>query len=250
MPHKLLFLLGGSAAFDVAAEEFVPAAGGCNSTIVLLMQGGRGWEKYVPEYTQPWIRRGASRYYPIAPGEDGTLDLDAVSAKLREATGIFIGGGHTPTYHRLYATEPVRSIIRESYHHGVPIAGCSAGALIAPEICVLPPDETDDASLRIVTGLGLIGELVVGVHFTEGNALPGMLEAMTRTQTRTGLGIDGSACAAFEDGQFKRVLGQAVYEIVMTDFEAKTYTMSTANFGRCFSGGRERLHNHIEEVAK
>lgn len=93
MPHKLLFLLGGNAAFDVAAEEFVPAAGGRDSTIVLLMQGGRGWEKYVPEYTQPWIRRGASRYYPIAPDEDGTLDLDAVSAKLREATGIFIGGG-------------------------------------------------------------------------------------------------------------------------------------------------------------
>jgi hypothetical protein len=34
MPHKLLFLPGGSAAFDVAAEEFVPAAGGRNSTIV------------------------------------------------------------------------------------------------------------------------------------------------------------------------------------------------------------------------
>lgn len=126
----------------------------------------------------------------------------------------------------------------------------SAGALIAPEICVLPPDETDDASLKIVAGLGLVGELIVGVHFTERNALPSMLEAMTRTQTRTGLGIDESACAVFEDGQFKRVLGQAVYEIVMTDFEAKTYTMSTANFGRCFSGGRERLHNHIEEVAK
>jgi len=231
MPHKLLFLLGGSAAFDVAAEEFVPAAGGRNSTIVLLMQGGRGWEKYVPEYTQPWIRRGASRYYPIAPDEDGTLDLDAVSAKLREATGIFIGGGHTPTYHRLYATEPVRSIIRESYHRGIPIAGMSAGALIAPEICALPPDETDDASLKIVAGLGLVGELIVGVHFTERNALPSMLEAMTRTQTRTGLGIDESACAVFEDGQFKRVLGQAVYEIVMTDFGTKAYRMSATHFG-------------------
>ena len=226
MPHRLLFLLGGSAAFDVVAEEFVPAAGGRDATIVLLMQGGRGWEKYVPEYTQPWIRRGVSRYYPIAPDEDGTLDLDAVSAKLHEATGIFIGGGHTPTYHRLYATEPIRSIIRESYRKGVPIAGMSAGAVIAPEICVLTADETGDASLRIVAGLGLISDVIVGVHFTERNALPSVLEAMAKTQTQTGWGIDEPACAVFEDGQFKRVLGQAVYEIVMTDFETKVYRMT------------------------
>ena len=226
MPHRLVFLLGGSAAFDVVAEEFVPAVGGRDSTIALLVQGGRGWEKHVPKYTQPWTQRGVSRYYPIAPEENGTLDLDAVSTKLREATGIFIGGGHTPTYHRLYATEPIRSILRERYREGVPIAGCSAGALIAPEICVLSPDETDDTFLEIVAGLGLVSDLIVGVHFTEGDALPTVLEAMVETQTQIGWGIDGSACAVFEDGQFKRVLGRAVYEIVMTDFETRTYGMT------------------------
>lgn len=226
MSHSLLFLLGGSAAFDVVAEEFVPAAGGRDAIIVLLLQASSRLEKYVPEYTQPWIRRGVSQYYPIAPDEDGALDLDAVSAKLREATGIFIGGGQTPTYHRLYATEPIRSIIRESYHKGIPIAGCSAGALIAPEICVLTPDETDDASLKIVAGLGLVSDLIVGVHFTERNALPSILEAMARTRTKTGWGIDEPACAVFEDGQFQGTLGQPVYEIVMTDFEAKVYRMT------------------------
>jgi cyanophycinase len=224
-PRRLLFLLGGSAAFDAVAEKFVPAAGGCDANIALLMQGGHGWEKYVPEYAEPWIRRGISRYCPIAPDENGTLDLDSVSAKLRAATGVFIGGGHTPTYHRLYATEPIRGIIRESYGKGVPIAGVSAGALIAPEICMLPPDETDDGSLQIVSGLGLISDVIVGVHFTEWNALPSVLEAMARTQTRTGWGIDEPACAVFEDGQFKGAFGRSVYEIVMTDFETRAYGM-------------------------
>ncbi|MDY6876300.1 MAG: hypothetical protein SWK90_08885 [Chloroflexota bacterium] len=50
----------------------------------------------MPEYTQPWIRQGVSRYHPIVPDENGALDFDAVSARLRKATGIFIGGGHTP----------------------------------------------------------------------------------------------------------------------------------------------------------
>lgn len=226
MAHRLLFLLGGSAAFDVVAEEFVTAAGGSNATIVLLTQGGEKSKKHVPEYTQPWIQRSVSRYYPIVPEEDGTMDLDVVANKLHGATGIFIGGGHPPTYHRLYATEPIRGILRESYHKGVPVAGCSAGALIAPEICVIPPKDTGDTSVRTVTGLGLVCDLIVGVHFTEWNALLTLLEAMVKTQTQAGWGIDESACAVFEDGQFKRALGRAVYEIVMTDFKTRTYRMT------------------------
>ncbi len=225
MPHNLLFLLGGSAAFEVVAEEFVPAAGGRDAMIALLLQGGAGWKKYVPEYIQPWTQRGVSRHYPIAPDENGAWDLDAVLASLREATGIFIGGGHTPTYHQLYATEPIRNIIRERYHQGIPVAGVSAGALIAPENCVLTSDETGDAALKVVAGLGLVNDFIVGVHFTEQNGLPSVLDAMAQTQTRVGWGIDEPACAMFEDGQFKKTLGQSVYEIVMSDFETKAYRM-------------------------
>ena len=93
-------------------------------------------------------------------------------------------------------------------------------------LCVLPPDETDDGSLQIVAGLGLVSDLIVGVHFTELNALPSVLEAMARTQTQAGWGIDEPACAVFEDGQFKGTLGRCVYEIVMTDFETGAYRMT------------------------
>ena len=223
MSRKLLFLLGGSAAFDAVAEAFVPAAGGRDATIALLLQGGARWEKYVPEYTQPWIQRGVTRYFPIVPDESGKLDLDTASAKLRQATGIFIGGGHTPTYHRLYATGPIRNVIRERYAEGVPVAGVSAGALIAPEICAFTSDETGETSIRIVTGLDLVSDLVVGVHFSELNALPGVLETMARTRTKIGWGLDEPACAVFEDGQFQRALGNPVYKTVMTDFERRTY---------------------------
>jgi cyanophycinase len=227
MPRRLLFLLGGSnAAFDVVVEKFVPAAGGRDAVIALLMQGGQGWEKYLPDYTQPWLRRGVTKVHPIVPDESGGLDLDAVAAKLGQATGIFIGGGHTPTYQRLYATEPVRSLIWARHDSGVPVAGMSAGALIAPQVCTLPPDETDDGSLQVVAGLGLVDNLIVGVHFSEWNTLPSVLEAMTRTQISTGWGIDEPACAVFEDGQFAGAMGGSVYEIAMTDFETKTYRLT------------------------
>ena len=226
MSRRLLFLIGGSGAYDAVAEAFIPAAGGADSKIAVLLQSDEGWAKHKPEYVQPWTRRGVSQYYPIVPGEDGALDLEAASATLRDATGIFVGGGHTPTYHRLYATEPIRSVIRDRYRDHVPVAGVSAGALIAMENCVLTPGETGDARLNIVAGLGLVGDLIIGVHFTERNNLPNVLDAMAQTRTNTALGIDEPACVVFEDGQFKGVLGRSVYEVVMSDFETGTYQVA------------------------
>jgi cyanophycinase len=225
MSSRKLFLLGGSEAFDAVAAEFVPAAGGRDSKIVVLMQNREGWEKYGSEYVQPWIRKGVSQYDSIAPDEQGVLDLDAASTKLREATGIFIGGGHTPTYHQLYATGPIRGMIQERYREGIPVAGVSAGALIALQVCVLFPEAEGDV-LQIVPGLDLVKDFMAGVHFSERNALPELVEAMVKTRTKRGWGIDGAACAVFEDRAFKGVIGRSVYEITMEDFDAKTHKMA------------------------
>jgi cyanophycinase len=224
MAGQSLFLLGGDTTiFEAVAEEFVPAASGSGASIALLLAGGPGWEEYVPRYTQPWVRRGVKQIHIIVPDRDGTLNLEAVSVRLQETSGMFIGGGDTPTYHRLYAAEPVRSMLRERYQAGVPIAGLSAGALIIPQLCAIHPKEPGDVCARITTGLGLVSGLIVGVHFSERNSLPHLLEAMSATQTATGLGIDGPACAILENGEFKRALGESVYRIEMTDFETKAY---------------------------
>ncbi len=226
MSHKLLFLIGGSAAYDAMAEAFISAAGGRDAKIALLLQSRAGWEKHGGEIVRPWVHRGASQHTSITPGEDGMLDLAAASAALHDATGIFIGGGHTPTYHRLYATEPVRGLIRERYRQGVPVAGVSAGALISQEHCALTADETGEAGLRIVPGLDLARGFCIGVHFTERNDLPNVIEAMAQTRTETAWGIDESACAVFEDGRLAGVLGQSVFKITMFDFATKDHQIT------------------------
>ncbi len=225
--RKVLFLLGGGdAIFDRVAAEFVPLAGGTDARIALLLAGGPGWEDHVSPYTEPWLRRGVKQQHNVAPNSNGVLDLDTISARINEATGIFIGGGDTRVYRRLYATEPVRSMIRDRYLEGVPVAGLSAGALITPDICAIPPEDTGDDSVRIVSGLGLVSGLVLGVHYTEWNALPHVVKAMAQTRTAAGLGIDETACAILENGQISRVLGQSAFKIGMTDFERETYTVA------------------------
>ena len=224
--RQLLLLLGGSPAFEGAADEFVPAAGGRDARIALLLQGGEGSRRHLADYTEPWRRRGVTRCQAIMPGVDGELNLPTAKEIISHATGIFIGGGHTPTYHRLYALEPIRTLIRNRYQEGIPIAGVSAGALIAPDVCAMPPEKTGDGSVTILPGLGLVGDLIIGVHLTESHALPTMLEAMVGTHTQTGWGIDGSACVIFEDGRFSRVLGKSAYHVTMTDFQTGAHDVT------------------------
>jgi cyanophycinase len=116
-------------------------------------------------------------------------------------------------------------VIRERYQEGVPVAGLSAGALIAVEVCVFLPKAEGDP-YRIVPGLGLSNDILVGVHFSDRQALPELLEAMAKAQTNTGWGIDGSACAVFENGSFKGVIGQSVYEITMEDVGTKKHGLA------------------------
>jgi cyanophycinase len=198
------------------------AAGGPEAAIALLMQDAQGWGKHKDEYLRSFVLRGATNLFAITPDGRGLLDVDEALAKLHPASGIFIGGGHTPTYHRLYATEPIRSAIRERYYSGIPVAGLSAGAIITTQVCVLDPERSNEAP-QVVDGLGLLKGAVVEAHFAERNALPDLVSAMATTRTSIGWGIDESACAVFEDEAYCGAIGESVYKITTECFDSLTY---------------------------
>ena len=224
MARTLFLLGGGNGIMDAVNREFIEAAGP-DPVLALLLQGGPRWESYLPLYIQPWVRRGIQRYHVIVPNEEGTLDSEDAMAKLREATGIFIGGGNTGIYQALYATESIGTILRERYRQGIPVAGLSAGAILASNVSWLLPEESESGSIEVIKGLGLIEGWVIGAHFSEWNALPQVLEVMSKAQVRRGLGIDEEACAVLEDERITRVIGGSVYRIEMTNFETQIYTM-------------------------
>lgn len=221
MLHRLLFLLGGPI-FDAVAEEFVPAAGGEDASVVLLLFGGFK-EEYLSDYIQPWEKRGISKYQIVIPQSDGTIDIKDALAKIGEASGVFIGGGPTHAYQKLYIIEPIKSSIYEKYRQGIPIAGLSAGAMILPEVCVDGLGEKKDLSLQILEGMDLMRNCIIAPHFTEWNVLPKMLQALAQTNTRKGWGIDDAACAVFKNEDFAGVIGQSVYQVTMRNFSTKDY---------------------------
>jgi len=227
VPPRLLFLLGGDIeVFGLIADDFIAAAGGPDATIAILLGGGAGWERHIPSYLEPWHSRGVRHTHVIVPDDDGQLDPEAASAQIREATAIVVGGGDTPGYQRLYATEPLRTVIRDRHPEGVPYAGLSAGALIASDPCVILPREAAGGQVHILPGLGLLQGLVIGVHFNRPGRLPYMLEAMRQTATHAGLGINEAACVVLQNGKPIRVLGDGAYEITLEDAVTGSYAIS------------------------
>jgi cyanophycinase len=97
------FFLGGSSAYPFYASEFITAAGGKDARIAVLVQSLTGWQRYGDEISEPWLEHGVSHISPVFPNKDGLLDIQKTILILRQATGIFIGGGNTPTYYQLFA---------------------------------------------------------------------------------------------------------------------------------------------------
>jgi cyanophycinase len=220
-----LYLCGGSKVLDLAAAPFAAAAGAHQARIALLLQGGSNWQKYVPGYSSPLALHGVTQVEVIVPAESGELDLDSAAAVLQSASGILIGGGHTPTYQQLYACGPIADLLRERWQQGIPLCGISAGALILARHTLVAPDELGEKQISLLPGLGLLPDHIIGVHFSEQNYLPHMLAAMNQTQIPEGLGMDEGACAVWENGQLKMVIGRTVYEVSMTDFARQKFTL-------------------------
>jgi len=226
---KHLFLYGDLADnFKAVSAPFVEAAGGPRARIALLLAGGKDWEQYVPRYRDPWMRLGAREVIPIAPVGDSTeLSAEALS-RLRRCSGIFVGGGDTRRYHKIYTAPEVRETVQELCRSGPPYGGVSAGALIVGERCtirgskVITPaneyfvrakayhDPTGDGEveLSVGQGLSLLQDCIIEVHFSELGGFPRLVQAMELTSSTFGFGIDEPICLEIREGTYGQVHGK------------------------------------------
>ncbi len=216
---RKLYLLGGAGALESTVSEFAAACGGAGRRVALLLQGGPRSTTFLPTYTNPMQASGLV-VDVVTPDHRGDLDIRAALAVLATADGIFVGGGHTLTYRGHYADGEVAEAIRERYADGVPYAGISAGALIAMQHCI--PDEE---GLAIMSGLNLLRNELVAVHYTEQKALTSLIRAMRNTGISTAWAMDDSGCAVFENEQYSGMLGSGVYRVRLLGSGAGSFTI-------------------------
>ena len=208
-----LYLIGGDPNMYDVNEDFIRNAGGEKARIALLFANSEGWENFLSLYTDTFKAIGIQEYTLVMPSKDGQELTSNDIEVIRNATGIFIGGGVPELYYRAYVENAsAKKAIKEQFEKGVPVAACSAGALILPKETYLLPMEADDYTL--VEGMGLIDNIVIGVHYTEFNQKKNVKEVMNHYNLSSAYGIDEDSCAYFQNGKYKKTFGKKVHIVI------------------------------------
>ena len=242
---RSIFLFGDQHDnFAETSRPFIEAACGNSAIIAVLTGGGEKSGPYVNRITAPWREIGV-QVIAVGPKEYGDPD-DIMEQGLRECSGIFMCGGDTRAYERIYVASALGDLIRERYAEGIPYAGVSAGALLAAQECatwggIVKSSNNEyyvryrgcydgvegDIELQMGKGLGLLRGVVFEPHFSEMGGFPRLLAVMDRTGINEGYGLDEPICLTFEDGRPTEVTGRGrLYKVKRTTqgrFEVEVY---------------------------
>lgn len=224
---RQLFLFGDQQDnFAETSRPFIESAGGNSARVAMLTASGEKAPPYVERITAPWREIGVE-IVVVGPKKHGGELTEQMVHDLKACTGIFMCGGDTRQYERLYSSSLLKQVICDMYEAGIPYAGVSAGALMAADKCATwggivkeacneyyvryrgcYDGVVGDIGLQLGTGLGLIDDCVFEPHFAELGGFPRLLTVMERTGVAHGFGLDEPICLSIEEGRSKRVLGR------------------------------------------
>jgi len=209
MKNKHLFLFGGSPPFgEILGRKFANLALNDKGKVAVLFLERDGWEEYMKKYISTLEANDLVNfvYLPLsADPSKNTVD------ELISCTGIIIGGGETERYRDYIVDTTLGKHIQYMYEEGVPVAGFSAGALISPSNCVIPPIDTPKDEQLFLTGLGLIRDCVISVHFSKWQEEQNLLAALAQTKVSTGYGIDDDVGLYFYNETLTETEGEKLH---------------------------------------
>lgn len=210
MARGSVFLIGGGwdeAAFPHTYGRFVAAAGDGASRIACILVDTDDRDAY---FARSVAAVGATGLYPVFVSRDRPLQ----ESDLEGAAGIFVGGGLTPDYYD--AIVPAAGLwLWQRVEAGIPYAGFSAGAMIAPvegiiggwklrqgdtDLLICSEDVSEDEEyLDIRQGLGL-APFAVDVHASQYGTPTRLLHAVKSGMVPEGWAVDEDTMIEFSNG--------------------------------------------------
>jgi cyanophycinase len=130
---------------------------------------------------------------PLVESRDDAYDPTIVEL-IRNARGIFLGGGDQVKLVSTLGGTPLEEAIRDAYMDGAIICGTSAGAAALTKTTLAGNEVDDEGKLveqYIGPGLGLLGyHTLIDTHFTQRRRLYRLFVAIAEFPALMGLGID------------------------------------------------------------
>jgi cyanophycinase len=226
-----LVIVGGGRMPIEITKKFIELAGGPDALIVVLptanpdpLPMGLGEGSFL-------ARAGAKNVKTLPARTKAEVEAPATLEVLKEAKGVWFGGGRQWRFVDAYAGTKAEPLFHEVLKRGGVIGGSSAGASIQAEYMVRgsPLGNLEMMSEGYERGLGFLPGVAVDQHFTQRNRFKD-LSAVVRTFPQIlGIGIDegtalvvrgheaeimGPGKTHFFDGRKAVAPGAADYEAV------------------------------------
>ncbi len=197
VPDGTLFIVGGGGLPDGLMEDFVEAAGGVEHARLVYVPCAEDEQVSESQATvRLWTRMGVRHASFIHTKDRQTANEDdSFLAPLRDATGIWFGGGRQWNFADSYYGTTAHRLMKEVLHRGGAIGGSSAGASIqARYLARATPIE----NFRIMApgyergGLGFLSGVAIDQHFSQRRRQADMTKLVDRYPQLLGIGIDES----------------------------------------------------------
>ncbi|MGI9519251.1 MAG: Type 1 glutamine amidotransferase-like domain-containing protein [Pirellulaceae bacterium] len=207
-----LLIVGGGGMPDGMLDQFIELAGGDEARLVYIPCTER--ESVNPRearIVELWKSRGVAAADVVHTKDRTQANEDeAFLEPLKNATGIFFGGGRQWNFSDSYYGTEAHRLMKDVLVRGGVIAGSSAGASIQARYLARanPVGNFDIMAPGYERGgLGFISGVAIDQHFTQRNRQPDMTSLVNRYPQLLGIGID-ERTALVVQGSIGQVVGE------------------------------------------
>lgn len=210
----VLLICGGGDLPDVIFDQFLGKAGGSQARLVVIPTA-RVKSEEVPDSEEmyaEWQNRGVTEPVSVLH----TLSRQAANSDvfvepLRQATGVWIGGGSQSHLASIYLGTAVEHELYALLARGGVIGGTSAGAAIQSRTMIARGNP--DAEVEV--GFDLLPGSVIDQHFLVRNRKPRLARVIQENPDLVGFGVD-EGTAMVISGKHIQVLGESTVTVLFT----------------------------------
>ncbi len=248
--QQRLMVVGGGNRPVEATKKFVEWSGGAKSKILVITWATAEEDSSFDGTKKAFLAAnpGSVEHAPIRP-----LDAEKRAKlvdQLKEATGIYFGGGDQNRIMDVFKDDELLKIIRSKYAAGTPVGGTSAGAAVISD-----PMMTGDADLKILDGskvgvrggLGLIPEIMFDQHFLIRQRHNRLFGFVMQNPKYLGVGIDEGNAVLVANNRDLRVVGKTQVMFIDGKDHNGAMIVNVLKSGACYDLRKRKPANCSKE---
>ncbi|MBM3809694.1 MAG: cyanophycinase [Acidimicrobiia bacterium] len=213
-----LVIVGGAMQDPAIVKRFIELAGGPEAPIVIIPTAGEADEDYDNYWSglRQWRDNGAKHLTVIHTRDRTVADSDAFVKPIREARGVFFGGGRQWRLADSYLNTLTHRELTALLNRGGVIGGSSAGASILASFMVRGDTKSSEKMIGDhVEGMGFLKNAAIDQHLLRRNRQFDMLEVIDKHPNLLGIGLDEDTAIVVDGDQFD-VIGRS-YAVIYSN---------------------------------